>query len=113
MRAIESKYDKSIFGFYQFFRYLVVSSFIVFLVYLYLLLRHILTYEESYTELCAGVFNMNCFLYYSRFESDEGFLYACTLLLFVVLGVGSSLYQWVQFDLSSREKALYEDHKIK
>jgi hypothetical protein len=63
--------------------------------------------------MCAGVFDTPCFLFYSHFHSDIAILYTGTLIGFIIFGIISTLYEWVQFDLQKKEQDLYEDRRKK
>ena len=96
MTAISSNYDKSVEGYFLFFRFLVNISFFMLALFLIIILRQIINYRYEYTSLCStGIFKMPCFTFYSRFHYEYEFYYALTLELFVIIGISLSLYKWV------------------
>eukprot|EP00347_Sterkiella_histriomuscorum_P001018 403373654 len=112
--AISSNYDKSIEGFFLFFKFLVNISFFVLALFMIIILRHVFNYKYDFTSFCStGIFKMPCFTFYSRFHTDDEFYYSLTLELFIIIGIFMSLYKWVQFDLLKKERSLYEDQKKK
>ena len=40
-------------------------------------------------------------------------MYSATLIAFIIFGIISTLYEWVQFDLQKKEQDLYEDTRKK
>eukprot|EP00347_Sterkiella_histriomuscorum_P009525 403340873 len=110
----KSNYDKSIEGFFLFFKFLVNISFFVLALFMIIILRHVFNYKYDFTSFCStGIFKMPCFTFYSRFHTDDEFYYSLTLELFIIIGIFMSLYKWVQFDLLKKERSLYEDQKKK
>lgn len=51
VKSIGGQYDKSIEGYFLFFRFLVATSIAVFLLYLGLLCKHIFEYDYTYSEI--------------------------------------------------------------
>jgi hypothetical protein len=97
----------------MFFRFLVISSIFVFILYMPLLIYHLVEYKYQYSAMCDASIPIPCLLYYSRFPSGIAFLYSLTLCLFMVIGSNLCLYEWVSFDLLKKERDLYEDKKVK
>lgn len=98
----------------MFFRFLFGLSFLVGMIYSLLLIRYVLTNTNSLTYMCPGSFSeMPCFLFYSRFSTDNDTFYSGTLIVFVVIGTIISIRKWINFDLLRKKKELYEDRKMK
>lgn len=97
----------------MFFKFLFNMSFFVALLYGTLILHHLATTGYSYSSLCPGMFSMPCILYYSRFDRLSDNYYSITLILFAVVSLMISVYEWVQFDLIRKKRDLYEDKKKK
>jgi hypothetical protein len=110
---IQAHYDKSIEGYFVFFKYLVGMSVLVAIMYSVLLSRHLINLKYSYSELCPGMFKMPCFLYYSRFDSGSDTYYSLTLILFALLCSVLTINKWISFDIERKRKELYEDKKKK
>lgn len=110
---ISSQYDKAIHGYFVFFRYLVVHAMLTLVLFSGLLIKHVFDYSYGYSSFCEGVVSVPCIINYSRFNTDIATLYSATLIAFIVFGIISTLYEWVQFDLTKKEQDLYEADKVK
>lgn len=97
----------------MFFRFLVIQSIFVFILYMPLLIYHLVEYMYDYKDICQASIPLPCIIYYSRFPEGIAFLYSLTMCLFMVIGCNLCLYEWVNFDLYKKERELYEDKKVK
>lgn len=83
------------------------------MLYLGILIRHVINYPYELSEMCEGVVSLPCIINYSHFPTSIATLYSATLIAFIVFGIISTLYEWVQFDLSKKEQDLYEADQVK
>mmetsp|Transcript_27687 Transcript_27687/g.26704 ORF Transcript_27687/g.26704 Transcript_27687/m.26704 type:complete len:120 (+) Transcript_27687:1070-1429(+) len=97
----------------MFFRFLVIQSIFLLLLYLPLTLGHVVRFEYNRSDLCDAVISIPCTFFYSRFSQNQAIMYSMTLSFFVVCGSILCLYEFVMFDLLKTERELYEVKNIK
>lgn len=80
VKEISAKYDKSIEGFFHFYRFVVAFSIIMFWFFLPLIAFHtIYSSSSDYTSFCNY---LPCYFYYSRFQTSIDYIYTITYIVF-------------------------------
>jgi hypothetical protein len=91
-------YEKQVYNFFSFFRFIFVFSLIMAGVFLYLTILHLANYSGSNpSTLCDSYYP--CSFFYSRFTATTfRSPYAFTFAIFAVLGYILTTYEWLTFD---------------
>lgn len=112
MKRIEANYDKSISSYFSFFKFVVNLSIFILGVYSYLIVSHILNFNDSLVSLCNGTL---CFTLYYSFTTSEGFTYAFTFICMILVTVIFSIVKWIRADKIRRKTEIYggNDAKLK
>ena len=110
VKEIASKYDKSIEGFFQFYRFVVAFSIIMFGFFLPLLVIHSILTSRS--DLTTIVNYLPGYFYYSRFQSSIDYVYAFTYITFGIVGMIIWLVQWTQFTVKQKRASIYINEDI-
>jgi len=105
-------YDKSIEGFFEFFRFIVGLSFLTFLIfgtmlgyYMYLL------WDDIITDMSLCSTYIPCFTLFSRFPDGYELYYLCTIIGFILVGFFCIIYKWLTFDQKMRWEEVSGENK--
>ena len=110
VKEISAKYDKSIEGFFQFYRFVVSYSIMMFGFFIPLIVFHSIKSSGSdYTTLWNY---LPCYFYYSRFQSSIDYIYTITYVWFWIVGMIIWQVQWTQFTINQQRSSIYINEDI-
>ena len=102
---IKKKYNKTVFITFRIYRFLFLMSLFVFLIYFMLCFTHIIILRNNLSELCK--YGIPCFLLYSSFKEDEGFLISLIYCIWILFFFVSNLTFYFILNSEENEKDIY------
>lgn len=109
-RRIESRYDKSIAAYFGFYKFLVNLSIFILAIYCYLLISHIIRFQESPVDVCSGTL---CFTLFFSFNSEEASSYILTFVGMILITVIGAITKWVRADKLKTKSEIYGGNEAK
>lgn len=102
---IQARYDHIVSGFFIFFRFLVAYNIATALVFTFLLIYHLVTYDGSFSARDDHIYPI--FILFSSFNSEFKVKYAGTLQLFIFVTMVCTVTRWVRFFEQKTKHNLY------
>lgn len=109
-RRIESRYDKSIAAYFGFYKFLVNLSILILAIYCYLLISHMINFDDSLVSTCSGTL---CFTLYYSFNTDEASTYILTFIGMILVTVIAAITKWVRADKLKVRSEIYGGNEAK
>jgi hypothetical protein len=115
MKYLFSRYDRSITGVFDFYRFLFLFNILIFITSSYMLITHIITKIENNSttsdESICKIF-LPCAILYSRFPTSENSVYSFTYMaICIVLFIGL-IYKWTDYKRNDILTNLFDSSEI-
>lgn len=107
---IKLQEDKSVASLFETYRFLIALSMINLVIFTLLVIYQHTQEEIDLFEMCHRY--IPCFMLYSSFGKELGFVYAFQYFIFIVIGLYSCIYKWVIYDRQASRIEIFNDHQF-
>ena len=102
---IKKKYNKTVLMTFKIYRFLFLMSLFAFIIYFILCFFHVIKQRDSLSDLCK--YGIPCFLLYTSFTEEEGFLISLIYCIWLLFFFTSSITFYFILNSEENEKDIY------